>query len=142
VKSRGPSPHGAVSFVAPGGQDRDVEPARGRLVDHLDDPVEVGVVGARGIVAVEGFQPERARFADAVELGERDGLNDVEALLGAHAEVVTRLVARRGVEERPRRVAEPEKRPAGFGFEVVAARMDPQGGQRRSDRGGRNAKRD
>ena len=52
------------------------------------------------------------RLVQPVELGERDRLDDGEAPLGAVIEVALGLLAGQAVEQLPRRVAQPEERPA------------------------------
>jgi hypothetical protein len=60
------------------------------------------------------------RHTQAIELGERDGLNDVETTFFAVVKIARGLLEGEPVEEFPTRVSEPKKRCSVLVLEVVA----------------------
>jgi hypothetical protein len=119
--------------VGPHGQDRHDQPALGRLPHHEVDVVPVVVLLVVGVAAAvrdgEVVEPGAVgRVAVLVGAGaaglreDRDGLDHREALVGTCVEVVLGLGPREVDEQAPRRVAEPEERPA------LAGERAPVGG--------------
>jgi len=115
---------GSSELVSPGGQQSNIEMPRCGFVDDLDQAIEVGWVRLPRIVVDEGLETECARFVQAVEFGERDSLNDGEALQGASTQVVATLFAGGAVNEFPGRVAESEEGSAVLGLQQVFARVN------------------
>ena len=133
-----------MPIAAPRRQEADIKSKR---IGFCHDPIhvpEIVLIGSVGIFAVQWRVAVGVRSVEAVDLGEGDGLNDREALLRAALEIVRRLLAIEPVEQLPRGVAEPEKRPVVRGDEkaaIVANLEHRQGagrsGSRESRRGNR-----
>ena len=111
----------------------------------MHDPVdvrEIRLVRPGRVVVDERSLAVGVGRAKAIELGQRDGLDDGEAAFRAIAQVPFGILARLAMEQLPCRVAEPEERLAVGGHEEAPVLGHRQPGERLRRRGLRHAQRD
>lgn len=121
IEDDGPVVPAAVDPAAPGGHQGDENAVGGGAVDGPVDVLEVGLIGLQGVGVVERELAVEIGECGAVELGDDDGLDDVEAFAGAVLEVVVDVAAVQAVEELPRRVGLPEERLPAVGPGQISA---------------------